>query len=236
MDKGDCKISKLMPVAGDMQKTNYKYLLEKQTKQNLNDGHLWFSVLAKPIHSSFGRLDRWTCCVVLLFMSMLMNILYYDVDKTSNPNALKIGPFSLTPEQIGIGIICNLVVFPPSFLLIFIFRRARKRVSKTRRLKYAVDRLNSERASYIRLMSSRQRDADHPSEDEPDDNEKEKPNTKSKMLTFPWWTKTIAYFVSWSIIAISIFFIIIKGIEFGQEKVGKWLTSLVVSIDRKSVV
>ena len=47
--------------------------------------------------------------------------------------------------------------------------------------------------------------------------------------TFPWWFKFIAYVLSYAFIAVSIFFIIVKGIEFGNEKVEKWLTSIVMS-------
>ena len=100
VEKEDGLIDRLLPVSCDKQKTEFSYLLEKQAKQNMSDGHLWFSVLVRPVQSSFTRLDRLTCCVVLLYLSMLMNILYYGIDKTSNPNALKIGPFSLTPEQV----------------------------------------------------------------------------------------------------------------------------------------
>lgn len=62
--------------------------------------------------------------------------------------------------------------------------------------------------------------------------EENKSDIKKKKLplTFPWWTKIIAYILSFVIMSLSIFFIIIKGIEFGDEKVFKWLTSLIVSI------
>ena len=100
VEKDDGVLERLLPVAGDKQNTELAYLLEKQTKSNLSDGHLWFSILARPVQSSFTRLDRLTCCFVLMFLSMLMNILYYGVNDESNPNALKIGPFSLTPEQV----------------------------------------------------------------------------------------------------------------------------------------
>ena len=54
----------------------------------------------------------------------------------------------------------------------------------------------------------------------------------SKVLDFtlPWWFKIVAYALSYSFMAVCIFFIIVKGIEFGNEKVEKWLTSLLISI------
>lgn len=102
VEKDDGLVERLLPVSCDAQKSEFAYLLEKQTKNKFRDGHLWFSVIARPVQSSFTRLDRLTCCFVLLFLSMLMNILYYGMNDEPNPNALKIGPFSLTPEQVSL--------------------------------------------------------------------------------------------------------------------------------------
>lgn len=94
-----------LPVCGEKQKSEFKYLLAQKSQQKLADSHLWYSVFARPVQSSFTRFDRLTCCFVLLCISMLINILYYGIDKSSNPDGLKIGPFNLTPEQVLIIII-----------------------------------------------------------------------------------------------------------------------------------
>ena len=100
VDDDDCVIDRTLPAAGSKQKTELKYLIEKQTKEKMSDGHLWFSILARPPLSSFTRTDRLTCCIVLLFLTMLMNIMYYEQDKSVNTGALQIGPFSLTQAQV----------------------------------------------------------------------------------------------------------------------------------------
>ena len=100
VEKEDGQVDRLLPVSCDEQKTELKYLLEKQAKNSLSDGHLWFSIFARPVQSAFTRLDRLTCCVVLLFLSMLMNIMYYGLKEEGSGGGLKIGPFSLTPEQV----------------------------------------------------------------------------------------------------------------------------------------
>jgi hypothetical protein len=35
-----------------------------------------------------------------MVVSMLANIIYYGTDKSSSPDALKIGPFMITPTQV----------------------------------------------------------------------------------------------------------------------------------------
>jgi hypothetical protein len=50
---------------------------------------------------------------------------------------------------------------------------------------------------------------------------------KQSQLTFPWWCIFIAYGLSFVLSVVSIFFIIVRGIEFGDLKTQKWLTSLI---------
>ena len=103
LDKGDECINTVIPVSGDKQKTSFIYLLKKNSKQRLTDNHLWFSVFSKPVISSFTRLQRVTCCFVLLCLTMLMNILYYDIqDSSDNTNALQIGPIKINIQQVFI--------------------------------------------------------------------------------------------------------------------------------------
>ena len=100
-DQEDGKTSRFLKLLNDKQKKEFKYLLVKRTKQSLSDGHLWFSLFLKPVQSAFTRLDRLTCCFVLLLLSMLVNIIYYGgFDKTTSPNALELEPFYFTPEQV----------------------------------------------------------------------------------------------------------------------------------------
>lgn len=137
VDQSDGKINRLLPVATRKQQTELKYLMEKETKQKMSDGHLWFSILARPITSPFTRTDRVTCAFVLLCITMLVNILYYEQasNSSSTSNQLVVGPFNFSSTQIVIGVISNLLIFPPSFLLMQIFRKSRRRVTKTSLLK-----------------------------------------------------------------------------------------------------
>ena len=52
---------------------------------------------------------------------------------------------------------------------------------------------------------------------------------KRKSLTFPWWFKIIAYILSFLFMLVSAAVVVFQGIEFGDEKCGKWLASLLIS-------
>ncbi len=101
IEKEDSPINILLPVSGNTQKNDLKYLLEKQSKDKLIDSHMWLSVFMRPVNSTFTRTDRLTCCFVLLYMTMLMNIMYYGM-QSDNPSqdGLKLGPINITPEQV----------------------------------------------------------------------------------------------------------------------------------------
>jgi hypothetical protein len=156
LEHDDGKIDRLLPVCGQKQKTQIKYLIEKQYKDKMRDGHLWFSVFARPTFSSFARTDRLTCCFVLMYLTMLMNIMYYEQDKSVNTGSLQIGPFSISQAQIMIGVLSNLIIFPPSFLLIQLFRRSRKRRTRTQTMKRYVKKIieqNSARFVFLKYIN-----------------------------------------------------------------------------------
>ena len=48
-------------------------------------------------------------------------------------------------------------------------------------------------------------------------------------FSLPWWFKIIGYMLAFTFAAVSIFFIIMQGITFGNEKSGKWLAALLMS-------
>ena len=141
------------------------------------------------------------------------------------------------------GIITNIITFPPCFLLIMLFRKSRKRSQgKSSKIKWIIRQAFQQtlkylnkfglvfrqlKCCYICLSSFSFDDACLEKNSAVNPNEVTK---KKKTLSFPWWTKIIAYGLSYLFMCVSLLFIILKGIEFGDEKVLKWLTSLIMSI------
>jgi polycystin 1L2 len=109
IEKDDGKIERELFVACDKQKTELGFLMQKNVNHHMRDSHLWYSVFARPVQSSFTRLDRVTCCFVLLYTTMLMSIIYYDASDSNVSssqfisNKMVIGPFGLmlTLEQVN---------------------------------------------------------------------------------------------------------------------------------------
>lgn len=217
VEKDDGLVDRLFPVATEIQKTNLQYLAQKEAKRKIQDEHLWLSILSRPIQSAFSRMDRVTCCFVLLYITMLMNILYYEMDTSTNRGGLEIGPFMLTPIQVGIGIVTNLITFPPTLLLVYLFRNSRQKTTSLRKLEKKISKNNKNKELKFDDLNQ-------------DKITKSEPKNKKKTPGLPWWCKIIAYILSAIFMILCIFFIIIQGINLGDEKVKKWLTSFITSI------
>jgi hypothetical protein len=96
-----------LPVASDLETNEFSYLVSKNAYRSMADNHLWFSIFAHhvPILNKFTRVQRCTCCFVFLFMSLLMNIIYYDTPDTNATtveaiDGLSFGSFYFAKEQV----------------------------------------------------------------------------------------------------------------------------------------
>ena len=102
VEKSDGKIERKLFVACEAQKTKLKHLMQTQAKNYMMDHHLWLSIFFKPIHSSFSRLDRVTCCFLFHYISMLLNIVYYgDKSNTEGDILVNFGLVSVTTKQVN---------------------------------------------------------------------------------------------------------------------------------------
>jgi hypothetical protein len=108
--------------------------------------------------------------------------------------------------KIGIGVISEVLSLLPSLLIVQLFRRIRSRqqISPLRQILYKL-----KPSSQIFSTPTK---------------------NKSTVITLPWWCLFIAYGLSFIMIGISILFIIARGIEFGDLKTQKWLTSILSGI------
>ncbi|CAF1090184.1 unnamed protein product [Adineta ricciae] len=205
VEKEDGKIHRILPVASEMEKHQFRHILSKHAYSCVSDSHLWFSIFSRPPSSHFTRVQRCTCCFVLLFVSMFLNIMYYDLAneaKASDPTkslSLTFGTLYITHQQVIVGIVVELFALLPSFLLVQMFRRIRYRQKQSSTLQSTFPKIRADSKFVER---------------------------KNKRKTLPWWFIFIAYGICIVLVGVSIVFIVGRGIEFGDLKTGQWLTSI----------
>jgi hypothetical protein len=86
-----------------VEKKGFGYVFAKKAYYNLSDGHLWFSIFSPTAVNDFTRVQRCTCCFVLFFTAMLLNIMYYDLaaqGENGKSGGLTVGPLFISREQV----------------------------------------------------------------------------------------------------------------------------------------
>lgn len=96
------QVDRIIPAATHEQMTQFGHVFAERTRRDLADGHLWFSVLARPPQSRFTCVQRVSCCLCLLYATMLANAMFYRTSSKSSETSsgFSVGPFTLTPEQV----------------------------------------------------------------------------------------------------------------------------------------
>ncbi len=119
--------------------------------------------------------------------------------------------------------IVDLFALIPSLLLVQLFRRLRSRQKQISPLRQAMYKIKPHLQMFVEFKMKSicsiffcfsQSDVD------------EKKSKVKSSFTFPWWCIFIAYGLCIILVGLSIIFIIARGIEFGDEKTQKWLTSI----------
>ena len=149
----------MLAVAGEIEKRDFSYVLSKRAYHSVSDGHLWLSIFSRPPSNQFTRVQRCTCCFVLLFISMFLNIMYYDQSNegkssnTTSSTSLSLGPVYLSAQQIIIGVIVEMLALIPSLLLVQIFRRLRPRQTTLSPLRQALHQIRSSVKMFVSIAT-----------------------------------------------------------------------------------
>lgn len=72
------QIDRLVAVAGEEQLRELSHVFTHSVDKSMADDHLWFSVFLRPPRSRFTRVQRLSSCMALLYLSMLVNAMFYQ--------------------------------------------------------------------------------------------------------------------------------------------------------------
>ncbi|XP_066302434.1 polycystin-1-like protein 2 [Branchiostoma lanceolatum] len=132
VDEDDGKIDRIIPTASLEDMTKFRNVFLAKSARDMNDGHLWFSVKGRPARSPFTRVQRLSCCLTLLYSSMITNIMFFGRgDDFDPPEPLRIAGLEIDPPislpQLMIGIQSAAISLPVNLLIVFFFRNSGKR-------------------------------------------------------------------------------------------------------------
>ena len=124
VESDDGKTEKVIYVANIGEMSNYKHLFLSNSANGLYDEHIWVSVAAKPPASCFTRVQRASCCLSILFSTMIANAMFYDDGKVDTSPVFYLGPIKISLRQLMIGIQSSLIIFPINFGMTQLFRKS----------------------------------------------------------------------------------------------------------------
>ncbi|XP_066264291.1 polycystin-1-like protein 2 [Branchiostoma lanceolatum] len=129
LDKEDGKVCRVLIEADPDEMKKFRNLFLAKSSRDMNDGHLWFSVAGRPARSPFTRVQRLSCCLTLLYSTMITNIMFFGRgDDFDPPEPIRIGGIEINPPvslpQIMIGLQSAAIIMPVNLLIVFLFRNS----------------------------------------------------------------------------------------------------------------
>ena len=209
VNRSDGQVERMVPTADPDDGTNFNNLLISTLTTKLTDDHLWLSVFYRPNKTNFNRLQRWACCIGLLFISMLASAMWSGQGNMAD--LIQIGPFKLSPTSIWISFCASLITVPPVIMCVTLFRRASAKKEKKKRTS--------------RAPSVSENHGVNPTED----TEVSQAGRGCSGIMLPWWSIYIGYGLNLIMVLVCGFFTILYSFEFGKERSNQWLLELCLS-------
>ena len=100
----------------------FRHEAVKRWWRGLTETHLWVSVLAKPRRSRFTRVQRASCCLLVLLTAMFANAMFYKFYGKSE-HVLQVGPLKFSWAQIIIAFKSALIVAPINIATVLLFQK-----------------------------------------------------------------------------------------------------------------
>ncbi|XP_052760826.1 polycystic kidney disease protein 1-like 2 [Mya arenaria] len=205
-----------------------------QVRDRLSESHMWVSILYRPQTSTFTRVQRASCALAYLCLIMIANAMYFNPDdEYERPPLVQAGPFRFTSQQIFISIVCALITTPPVMLLIFLFKRSKRRPSGAgiycgcwcsgsccRSCSVCCWRLfrtpeKEKQRLYEQMLKTKMLSDDTP---------------EFSGFYLPWW----CIYFAWTLFVVGTivpaFFVVLYSIQWGQQKSEEWLTCFLMSM------
>ena len=101
VDKDDGQVEREIPVASDTELKDFTTLFKNKIERDLWDGNIWFSVFGRPVRSNFTRVQRASCCLCLLYCTMLANIMFFGAAE-ADTNTISFMGIELSWTQVKI--------------------------------------------------------------------------------------------------------------------------------------
>ncbi|NXE94079.1 PKD1 protein, partial [Menura novaehollandiae] len=129
-EDNDGLVEKEVFAASETELRSFWRIFVAELQRGFFEKHVWLSLWDHPPRSRFTRLQRATCCCLLIFLFLGANAVWYGL--VGNVHLSNVAVSSLIPvnvDTVAVGLVSSVVVYPLYLVILFLFRMARGKVS-----------------------------------------------------------------------------------------------------------
>ncbi|XP_027753038.1 polycystin-1 isoform X2 [Empidonax traillii] len=129
-EDNDGMVEKEVFAASETELRSFWRIFVAELQRGFFEKHVWLSLWDRPPRSRFTRVQRATCCSLLVFLFLCANAVWYGV--VGNVHLSNVAVSNLIPvsvDTVAVGLVSSVVVYPLYLVILFLFRMARGKVS-----------------------------------------------------------------------------------------------------------
>ncbi|XP_077173138.1 polycystin-1 isoform X2 [Paroedura picta] len=137
-EENDGVVEREVFAASEAELRDFVRIFVAELQRGFFEKHIWLSLWDRPPRSRFTRVQRASCCCLLLFLFLCANAVWYGaVGDVRFSNVVVSTLIPVSGETVTVGLVSSLVVYPLYLLLLFLFRMARSKVSLSQPLTHS---------------------------------------------------------------------------------------------------
>uniref|UniRef100_A0A8B9P7V4 Polycystin 1, transient receptor potential channel interacting n=1 Tax=Apteryx owenii TaxID=8824 RepID=A0A8B9P7V4_APTOW len=128
-EENDGMVEKEVYAASECSLRSFSRIFIAELQRGFFEKHVWLSMWDRPPRSRFTRVQRATCCSLLIFLFLCANAVWYGVVGNvhlSNGAVSNLIPVNV--DTVAVGLVSSVVVYPLYLVILFLFRMARGKV------------------------------------------------------------------------------------------------------------
>uniref|UniRef100_A0A672VBQ3 Polycystin 1, transient receptor potential channel interacting n=1 Tax=Strigops habroptila TaxID=2489341 RepID=A0A672VBQ3_STRHB len=110
---------------------SFSRIFRAELQRGFFEKHVWLSMWDRPPRSRFTRVQRATCCSLLIFLFLCANAVWYGmVGNVHLSNGAVSNLIPVNVDTVAVGLVSSVVVYPLYLVILFLFRMARGKVRR----------------------------------------------------------------------------------------------------------
>ncbi|XP_047921942.2 polycystin-1 [Anser cygnoides] len=129
-EENDGMVEKEVYAASETELRSFSRIFIAELQRGFFEKHVWLSMWDRPPRSRFTRVQRATCCSLLVFLFLCANAVWYGmVGNVHLSNGAISNLVPVNVDTMAVGLVSSVVVYPLYLVILFLFRMARGKVS-----------------------------------------------------------------------------------------------------------